>query len=263
MPGRDKDMKLISWNVNGLRAAQRKGFLEYLRKNAPDMLCLQETKAHAEQLDEEILHIPGYTAYFAQGERKGYSGVALYTRQEPGEVERDFGGTFGEEGRILIAHYEAVTLYTIYFPNGAGSPERLRYKLDFYDACLNSMEEYRAMGREIILCGDLNTAHEEIDIARPRENAARSGFLREERDWLDALADCGYIDTFRTLYPSAVAYTWWDTITRAKQRDVGWRLDYFYVTPGLWDQVLDAGMQREEDASDHCPIYLSLARERL
>ncbi len=256
-------MRIISWNVNGIRAAQRKGLQAYIERNQPDMLCLQETKAHINQLDRELLEIAPYRSYFAEGERKGYSGVAIYTKQIPRDIERDFNGRFGEEGRVLIAHYDAASLYCVYFPNGSASAERLRYKMEFYDACLQHMDALRAQGREILVVGDVNTAHNAIDLARPKENENTSGFLREERDWLDKVGEHDYIDVFRALYPETVAYTWWDMKTRAKSRDVGWRLDYFFASPGLAARAKDSGMQREEDASDHCPIYLDLEGDTL
>lgn len=253
-------MRLVSWNINGIRAAAKRGFADWVKATAPDLLCLQETKAHPEQLSEELTAIPGYQSWWCAGERKGYSGVGIYSRIAPRAVGRGFGLApgFDAEGRILVQDYPDFMLLNIYFPNGQRDPERLRYKLAFYEATLAFCEARRQEGRELVICGDYNTAHEPIDLARPKENEQHSGFLRIERDWLDRWEAHGYIDTFRRQYPDRVAYTWWDTITRARERNVGWRIDYFYVTPGLWPRVKDTLLLNEVMGSDHCPVALEL-----
>ncbi|MEM4248392.1 MAG: exodeoxyribonuclease III, partial [Candidatus Nanoarchaeia archaeon] len=229
-------MKIISWNVNGIRAVLKKGFLEWLASESPDMLCLQETKVSEEQLPNELRNVPGYNTYWCSGERKGYSGTALFSKEPPISIKYGFelDKRFDAEGRIIIAEYPSFTLLNIYFPNGQKDDERLKYKLDFYDATLEYCEALKKKGKELIICGDYNTAHNEIDLARPKENENVSGFLRIERDWMDKWENHGYIDTFRVLYPKTEgAYTWWSLRTAARKRNVGWRLDYFYVTPKI------------------------------
>jgi len=253
-------MRILSWNVNGIRAAAKRGFAAWVRQSEADLLCLQETKAHPDQLGPELTAIPGFQSWWCAGERKGYSGVGVYARTAPREVRYGFGldPRFDTEGRILILDLPDFMLLNIYFPNGQKDAERLRYKLDFYEATLAFCEERRRAGRELIICGDFNTAHNEIDLARPKENERNSGFLRIERDWLDRWEEHGYADTFRRQYPERVAYTWWDTFTRARERNVGWRLDYFYVTPGLWPRVCDTLILDQVTGSDHCPVMLVL-----
>jgi exodeoxyribonuclease-3 len=254
-------MKLISWNVNGVRAVAKKGFIEWLMDEAPDILCIQETKAHEEQLTDDITCVMPYMSYWSSGERKGYSGVATYTKRNPQSESYGFGlaPEFDCEGRILITEYPEFTLLNIYFPNGQKDEERLRYKLAFYDATLEFCEAERKKGKELVICGDYNTAHNEIDLARPKENENTSGFLRIERDWMDKWEAHGYIDTFRQLHPEkAEMYSWWSFRTAARQRNVGWRLDYFYITPGLLDKVVKAEIMTEVTGSDHCPVMLEL-----
>jgi exodeoxyribonuclease-3 len=254
-------IRAISWNVNGLRAVHKKGFLEWMAQVDPDILCIQETKAAPEQLPKELRDIPGYHSYYASSVlRKGYSGVALYTKREPEEVRTGFGiREFDDEGRILIADYGAFVLFDIYYPNGKASPERLSYKMRFYDAFLEYASRLKAEGRNIVVCGDVNTAHREIDIARPKQNAAISGFLPEEREWMDKLLSLGFVDTFRMFNGQPDQYTWWDMITRARERNVGWRIDYFFVSDGLTKRVKDAFILPDVIGSDHCPIGIEIA----
>ncbi len=247
--------------MNGIRAVEKKGFADWLVKGSPDILCLQESKASEEQLSEEIKSISGYSSVWSSGERKGYSGVATYSRPAPVSVSKGFGmdPAFDREGRIIVSEYPQFTLLNIYFPNGQKDDERLRYKLAFYDATLAYCEALRKKGKKLIVCGDYNTAHNEIDLARPKDNMNVSGFLRIERDWMDRWEAHGYLDCFRTLYPNrSEAYTWWSMRTAARERNVGWRLDYFYVTADLIDKVLDCEIMSEVKGSDHCPISLSL-----
>ncbi len=250
-----KTIKMLSWNVNGIRAAYKKGFLDWFNQAKPDILCLQETKAHKEQLPDELINIEGYNSYFCSGERKGYSGTAIYTREKPVEIKTGFGiERFDSEGRILIARYPDFVLFNIYFPNGKASPERLKYKMDFYDAFLNYANKLKDGGKKIVICGDVNTAHKEIDLARPKENSTVSGFLPEEREWMDKLLDNGYIDTFRMFNNEPKNYTWWDQVTRARERNVGWRLDYFFVSESARKDVKNAFILSEVMGSDHCPV---------
>lgn len=254
-------MYIVSWNVNGLRAAAKKGFLEWLHVEQPDILGLQETKAEAEQLPEEVRNPKGYFSYFAHSKgRKGYSGVALYSRTKPDKVEYGIGiSRFDDEGRIIIGHYGDLVLLNVYFPNGGGGPERLQYKFDFYDAFLSFVEGLRKKGKHVIFCGDVNTAHEAIDLARPKENEKNTGFLPEERAWLDEVVRSGYTDTFRSRYPTkADAYSYWDMKTRARERNVGWRIDYFFVSPEVLPRLSGAGILAETTGSDHCPVWITL-----
>lgn len=252
-------IRMISWNVNGLRAVYKKGFLDWFAGELPDILCLQETKAARDQVPFELQTVPGYSLHLDAAERKGYSGVALYTRLKPQEVRCGFGDRrFDGEGRTLVADYGSFVLFNVYFPNGGQGPERLRYKLDFYDSFLASIEKHRRKGRHIVICGDVNTAHKEIDLARPKENAANTGFLPEERAWLDRLAAAGYIDTFRMFCSDGGHYTWWDMKTRARERNVGWRLDYFFVSESLRVHARSAGIMAEVTGSDHCPVDLTM-----
>ena len=189
-------IKAISWNVNGLRAVQRKGFMDWFEAESPDILCLQETKLTEEQIPPELLSVDGYQNFFNSANRKGYSGVALYTKQAPESVTRGFGiERFDSEGRVLMADYGPYVIFGIYFPNGRRSEERLQYKMDFYDAFLEVAQSVRAQGKNVLICGDLNTAHKEIDLARPKANEKVSGFLPVERAWMDRLIDHGYVDT--------------------------------------------------------------------
>lgn len=253
-------VRLVSWNVNGLRAILKKGFLDYIARKQPDILCIQETRLQEAQLPEEIARIPGYHAFFASAERKGYSGVGIFSRTLPERVERGFGDPrFDGEGRVLIACYPAFDLYAIYFPNGKASAERLRYKLEFYDACLDRMKRSLDGGREVVLCGDVNTAHRAIDLARPKQNEKISGFLPEERAWIDRLLAGGFVDAFRMFSDEGGNYTWWDAKSRARDRNVGWRIDYFFVSGGLAGSVAGSFIHPEVMGSDHCPVSLELA----
>ena len=252
-------MRILSWNVNGIRAAYKKGFLDWLKKENPDILCIQETKAHPEQLTDDLRNVDGYESYFSSAERKGYSGVAIYTKQKPKKVEHGFGvKKFDSEGRILVAEYPKFVLMSIYYPNGKASAERLKYKMEFYDAFLKFANKLKKQGKNIIVCGDVNTAHKEIDIARPKENEKVSGFLPEERAWIDKFLSNGYLDTFRMFNKEPDHYTWWDMITRARERNVGWRIDYFYVNEEFKKKVKDAFILADVMGSDHCPIGIEL-----
>lgn len=255
-------MKLECWNVNGLRAAQKKGFIDFVWKEEPDILCVQEAKAEKDQLSKELKHLAGYRFYITapkDEKDKGWSGVALYSKPKPRRIEYGFGEErFDNEGRTIVAHYQDFVLLNIYFPNGKASEERLRYKLDFYQAFLDFVKELIHQGNQVVVCGDVNTAHKEIDLARPRENSRISGFLPEERAWLDRFIDAGLIDTYREFDPSPQRYSWWDIKTRARERNVGWRIDYFYISEGLRPRLRDAFILSEVQGSDHCPIGIVL-----
>lgn len=254
-------MKILSWNVNGIRAIHKKGFVEWLLKENPDILCLQESKASPEQLPDELLNVNGYKSFFSSSiVKKGYSGVAIYSKQEPIKVEHGFGiPKFDDEGRIIIADYKKFVLMNIYYPNGKASEERLKYKMDFYDAFLDHAEKLKSGGKKLVICGDINTAHKEIDIARPKENENISGFLKIERDWMDKFISHGYIDTFRMFNQEPEQYTWWDLVTRARERNVGWRIDYFFISENFKKNVKDAFILPDVMGSDHCPIGIEIA----
>jgi len=253
---------LLSWNVNGIRAAHRKGFLEWLAQAAPDILCLQETRAEESQLPAILAQPAGYRVFWNPSRsRKGYSGTALLTRSEPLSVQFGLGiEEFDQEGRTMIAQYPGFTLINCYFPNGGRDHRRVPFKLAFYDAFLDKCERLRAQGQAVIFCGDVNTAHREIDLAHPRANQNTTGFLPEERAWIDRVVEAGYVDTFRHFHPDLPEqYTWWSVPTNARARNVGWRIDYFFVTGETLDRVSDAFILPEVMGSDHCPVGVRYA----
>jgi exodeoxyribonuclease-3 len=319
-------VKIISWNVNGIRAWYKKGALKELLKERPDIFCFQETKAHHEQLPEELRNVPGYQSFFDHSKgRKGYSGVAIYINQklitnnskpesktysvipakagEPGVgPERKDGGGRAEswsgdfsaekysglqsgnssyklpvidyklpvdyglgipeldqEGRFLAIHLKDFTIITCYFPNAGIKPERLEFKMKFYDAFFSYIEKLKKKQKNIIFCGDVNTAHNEIDLARPKANENHTGFLRIERDWIDKIVKKGWIDSFRHLHPKKVQYSWWDMKTFARNRNIGWRIDYFFVSPALEKKIKKSEILDQIFGSDHCPIVLGIS----
>lgn len=257
----NKGIKIISWNVNGLRACYKKGCWDWFLKEKPDIFCLQETKAHPEQLPEEVRNPKGYYAYFDHSKaKKGYSGVALYSKEKPDRVEEGMGKKeYDKEGRLITAYFGDIALINIYFPNGGGGPERLKFKLKFYDYFLEFVRNLRSQGFNIIFCGDINTAHHEIDLARPRENSKRTGFLPEERAWLDKVVNEGFIDVFRHFYPEKKdTYTYWDMKTFARERNVGWRIDYFFVSSELVSNLVSTDILDQIYGSDHCPVRLDI-----
>ena len=252
-------MKVLSWNVNGIRAVDRKGFFQWFAKEKPDIICLQEIKAQKEQLPSHLRNTPNYHLYINSAEKKGYSGVATYTKIKPLDVKMGFGiEKFDREGRILITEYSKFILFNIYFPNGKKNQERLDYKLDFYDTFLAYADNLKAKGKNIVVCGDFNTAHKEIDLTRPKENEKISGFLPIERAWIDTFIDHGYIDTFREFNKQSEQYSWWDMKTRARERNVGWRIDYFFVNKEFMKYVKNAFILQEVLGSDHCPIGIEI-----
>ncbi len=252
-------IQIYSWNVNGIRAAARKGFLEWLEKTRPDVLGVQEIKARPEQLDHRLRHPDSYATHWAPADRKGYSGVALFSRLPATSVEIGIGApAYDREGRTILADYGAFVLINAYVPHGARDHSRLDFKMGYKERLFRLCEDLTASGREIVLCGDINTAHREIDLARPKQNKNTSGFLPRERGWLDRFLETGYVDVFRALYPERVAYSWWAYWGDARKRDVGWRLDYTFVSPGLMPRVVDAKIHKDVIGSDHCPVSLSL-----
>ncbi len=252
-------MKLLSWNVNGIRAAEKKGFADWLRGSGADVVAIQETKAHPEQLSPALLNPPGYYAAWCAAEKKGYSGVATYTRLVPVSTTAGLGEPiFDCDGRTLITDLGPFVFFNIYFPNGGRGREWVEHKLAFYRRFLAVAGQYLQAGRSVVMAGDVNTAYAEIDLARPRENSKTSGFLPEERAALGEFFSLGLVDTFRALHPDEVKYSWWDMVTRARERNVGWRLDYFFVSPDLRPHVVAADIHTGVLGSDHCPVSLTL-----
>jgi exodeoxyribonuclease III len=252
-------VKLISWNVNGIRAAWKKGLPEFVAAENPDVLCLQETKIQREQLTPELTDLPGYRSHWSMAEKKGYSGVATYTRPEPLAVATNFGSpALDTEGRVLHIEDPDFHLFNGYFPNSGMGPERLAHKMQFYDEFLSLTERLRKAGKGIVVCGDVNTAHTEIDIARPKENENTPGFMPVERAWVSKLVAHGYHDTFRIFVAEPGHYTWWDMKTAGRARNVGWRIDYFFVSDELRGRIKAAGIMPSVQGSDHCPITLEI-----
>lgn len=254
-------MRMLCWNVDGLRSALKKGFMEWLLKESPDVLCLQETRLGGEELPEALQQIEGYHCFYSNhSTKKGYSGVAIFTKKNPLKVEKGFDiPRFDDEGRTLVADYGSFVLMNIYFPNGKASDERLKFKMEFYDAFLDYADRLRKEGKAVIVCGDVNTAHTELDIARPKDNAKRSGFLPMERAWMDKLESHGYIDTYRVFEKEGGHYTYWDMRTGARKRNVGWRIDYFYISKDLLPHLKKAFIESDVPGSDHCPIGIDIS----
>lgn len=255
-----KHIKIFSWNVNGVRAAMRNGFLVWLQKEQPDIVCIQETKAHQEQLPKELIHPDGYhTFWHSADSKKGYSGTAIFTKYPPLRVSSGLKiPEFDREGRTLKAEFSDFILYNVYFPNGKASQERLDFKMKFYEAFQKVVSRELNEGKKIIICGDVNTAHKEIDLARPKENLEISGFLPMERAWIDRFLACGFCDILRSFHPEPHLYTWWSMRSGARKRNVGWRIDYFYVSENLKPRVSDAFILPNVTGSDHCPLGLTV-----
>jgi len=253
-------VKLVSWNVNGIRAAWKKGLPEFIAAENPDVLCLQETKIQEDQITAEMKDPGGYRSYWSMAEKKGYSGVATFSRLEPLAVATAFGSPILDaEGRIVQAEYGDFHLFNVYFPNSGMGPERLAHKLAFYDEFLALTERLRSAGKGVVVCGDVNTAHTELDLARPKENEERPGFMRIEREWVTKLIAHGYHDTFRIFVSEPGHYTWWDQRRLgARARNVGWRIDYFFVSDELRGRVKAAGILPLVQGSDHCPVTLEI-----
>lgn len=252
-------MKIYSWNVNGLRAVLKKGFLEWINEKQPDVLCIQETKLQENQLEDSFKNIEGYYSYFSFAEKKGYSGTATYTKEKPISVKHGIGiQRFDSEGRILITEFEKFTLFNIYFPNGQMNEERLTYKMEFYDALLDYCNKLVAEGKKLIICGDYNTAHTEMDIKNAKANEKTSGFLPMERAWMDKFIANGYTDTYRYKNPDKIEYSWWSYMFKARERNTGWRIDYHFVSNNLLEEVKDARILNEVMGSDHCPVMVEI-----
>lgn len=252
-------MKITTWNVNGYRAVLRKNALEWVSDIDPDVLCFQEIKVQLDQISEKDAAIEGYDSVWNPAERKGYSGVVTFHKIEPLEVEKGIGfDKFDAEGRVIRSRFEDFYLYNIYFPNGGAENKRVPFKLEFYNELLNTCDDLHQKGENIIITGDFNTAHNEIDLANPKSNEKNTGFLPEEREWIDRYLEHGFVDAFRELYPEREDYTWWTYRYNARKKDIGWRLDYFLVSEALMDRVEDVVIHNEIMGSDHCPVSLIL-----
>lgn len=249
---------IISWNVNGIRAAEKKGLYEWLQSEGPDILCLQETKAQPEQLTTKFFEQEGYTPYFESAEKKGYSGVAVYTRTKPLSVANLNLEEYDNEGRTIVLEYKNFTLINCYFPNSQSEGKRLGYRTGFNTAILNFCDVLVKEGKNIVLCGDYNVAHKPIDLTHPKANEKNPGYLPEEREWMDKLLDNGYIDTFRMFNTEPDNYSWWSYRMNARSKNVGWRIDYFCVNDGFKNKVKSADILKEVIGSDHCPVKVVL-----
>lgn len=254
-------MRLITWNVNGIRAAQRNGFLKWFENENADIVCVQETKARADQLEESLLHPLGYHSAWHSAEKPGYSGVAIFSRKEPLDIQYGIGiPEIDREGRVLIAEYPALTLVNAYFPNSQRDHARLDYKLLFCDEMLRFLERLRSKGRNVAVCGDFNIAHQEIDLKNPKANEDNAGFLPEERAWMTRFIEKGWVDAFRHFTKDPGHYTWWSYRPGVRARNIGWRLDYFLVNLEYRDRLKSAKHHCEILGSDHCPVGLELRR---
>ena len=253
------NINLLSWNVNGIRAVHRKGFLKWFEGIDVDILALQEIKANVDQIPKKVKNVPNYYSYFNPALRKGYSGVCTYSAMKPNKIATGMGiEKFDIEGRFQRLDFDDFIFLNIYYPNGGMGEDRLKFKLDFYDAFLDYTNNLRDEGNNLVISGDLNTAHKPIDIARPKENEKVSGFMPIEREWIDKFLANGYVDTFRMFSDQPKQYTWWSYRTRARDRNVGWRLDYFFINEEFKDNVVDSYILSDVMGSDHCPIGLKI-----
>jgi len=251
---------VVSWNVNGIRAVEKKGFLDWLSAESPDVLCLQETKAHKGQLNPQLVEpdLPGGTwkSWWSSAKKAGYSGTAIYSKTEPLDVRTLGIGEFDDEGRVIMAEFREATVISAYFPNSQEAGARLDYKLAFCDAILAACDRITAAGKGVILCGDYNIAHKPIDLANPRANEGNPGYLPAERAWMDAFTGAGYIDTFRAFCKEGRNYSWWSYRFHAREKNIGWRIDYTCVNPLFMPKVVSSTILKDITGSDHCPIKL-------
>ncbi|MCP4696864.1 MAG: exodeoxyribonuclease III [Gammaproteobacteria bacterium] len=252
-------MRVITVNLNGIRAAAKKGFFAWMAKQRADVVCLQETKAQLHQLKDPVFHPQGYHCYYCDAEKKGYAGVALYSRHEPDELIKGLGRPhIDREGRYLEARFGKLSIASLYVPSGTSGDIRQTYKYRFLDDFMEFLQKLRA--QDAIVCGDWNIAHKKIDIKNWRSNQKHSGFLPEERAWMDKLfGSAGFVDAFRAVNQEADQYTWWSNRGQAWAKNVGWRLDYQVITPDLRDKVQTAAIYKEERFSDHAPLMIDYA----
>jgi exodeoxyribonuclease-3 len=255
-------MKLLSWNVNGIRAAEKDGrFSKWLKAENPEVVCIQESKAFPEQVEALLLHPENYRAYWNPAKKPGYSGTALFTRVEPLSVKNGIGvPEFDDEGRVLVAEYKDFTLLNCYFPNSQRDAARLPYKLSFCESFLKYCQKLRRAGKNVVICGDLNIAHKAIDLKNPKSNEKNAGFLPEERAWMDSFIAAGYVDTFRKFTPDPGHYTWWSYRPGVREKNIGWRLDYWLTNEEFADRVKSSTIQPHVLGSDHCPVELVIKK---
>lgn len=251
-------MRIASWNVNGLRAVAKKGFPDIVKTFDPDILGIQETKLQAEQLTDKLM-LPGYDSYFAHAQRKGYSGTGLYSKVPLKKVYTSIEpGEFDDEGRVVVAEVKDFVFFNVYFPNSGQGPHRLKYKIRFYERLFRHASEYINRGIDVLIGGDYNVAHNEIDLKNPKRNEGNPGFMPEERALLDGLAASDWKDVFRTLYPEKVQYSWWSYRFKARERNIGWRIDYFWASAGLMSRIKDCMILDQVMGSDHCPVVVDI-----
>ena len=251
-------MKIISWNVNGIRSVYNKGFVEWFTKESPDILCLQEIKADFEQFPEELKELPGYQIFHSSAEKKGYSGVATFIREKTLDTKKSGKLIYDSEGRVLIHELKNFFLVNCYFPNGSRDHKRVPFKMAFCDDILSIINRLQEK-KPVIITGDFNTAHKPIDLKNPKTNTKTTGFLPEERAWMDKFTAQGWIDIYRLLHPEQEgAYTWWSNFSNCRERNIGWRIDYFFISPKLLPKVKSAGILPNVKGSDHCPVTLDL-----
>lgn len=252
---------IVSWNVNGIRAAEKKGFLEFLSAESPDVLCLQETKAHRGQLTQELIEpvLAGgaWKSWFSSAKKAGYSGTAIYSKTEPLDIRTMGYPEFDDEGRVIMAEFADAVVISAYFPNSQEAGARLGYKLDFCAAMLETCDRLVASGKHVILCGDYNIAHKPIDLANPKTNEGNPGYLPEERAWMDAFTGAGYVDTFRAFCSEPKQYSWWSYRFHAREKNIGWRIDYTCVNPAFMPNVTGSSILANVLGSDHCPVKMT------
>lgn len=249
--------KIISYNVNGIRAALKKDLIEWVKEVDADVICIQETKSQEDQFDKKAFEELGYTAYIFSAERKGYSGVAILTKETPKHIEYGMGiEKYDVEGRMIRVDFDDLSVASIYHPNGTSGDIRQAFKMQWLEDWHNYVNELRKTIPNLVLCGDYNIAHEEIDIHDPKGNAKSSGFLPEERAWVTQFLESGYIDSFRKFNPDTEKYSWWSYRTYARSRNKGWRIDYCMTTDNLLDRIESASILNEAEHSDHCPVEI-------
>jgi exodeoxyribonuclease-3 len=252
---------VVSWNVNGIRAVEKKGFLDWLKAESPDILCLQETKAHQGQLNPELVQpvLDGITwkSWWSSAKKAGYSGTAIYSKTEPLNVTTLGVKEFDDEGRVVMAEFPEAVIISAYFPNSQEGGARLGYKLDFCAAIKEACDNLVGKGKNLILCGDYNIAHKPIDLANPKANEGNPGYLPAERAWMDAFTEAGYVDTFRSFCPDPGQYSWWSYRFHAREKNIGWRIDYSCVNPGFMPKVSTSTILKDVLGSDHCPVKIT------
>lgn len=250
-------MKIYSFNVNGIRSATEKGFLDWLKKEKPEIVCLQEIKANSDQLEDKIKKVNGYYTYFNSAKRKGYAGTAVYTRIKPEKVDFSIKyERFDNEGRSIILTFNEFVLYNFYIPNGARDKRDIPYKIDVYKKLLKIFNDVK--DKNVILVGDFNVAHNEMDVYNAKQNIQNTMFTPEERKQLDAIINSGYIDTFREKNPEKQSYSWWPYMANLRERDIGWRIDYVFVSKKLYPKIQDAFIRKDILGSDHCPVGIEM-----